>query len=127
MFQTNATHSIMPANFPALTTAKGLLEDGAAIQRQILNASSRLQIETLDFFLRRYEEQVKLIGNLIGSVEYNDALDAVGDFVRAAKIDYATEASRLATIGSRFAVETAKRIRDDAKSTVDEIAARTMV
>ena len=117
----------MPGNFPAFTTAKGLLEDGAAIQRQILNASSRLHIETLDFFLRRYEEQVKLIGNLIGSVEYNDALDAVGDFVRTAKIDYATEASRLATIGSQFAVETAKRVRDDAKSTLDEIAARTAV
>lgn len=117
----------MPSNFPTFAAAGRLLEDGASFQRQILDTSSRLQIETLGFFLRRYEEQVKLIGNLIGSVEYNDALDAVGDFVRTAKIDYATEASRLATIGSQFAVETANRVRDEANSTRDEIAARTAV
>ncbi|MBB3545255.1 hypothetical protein [Rhizobium sp. BK399] len=64
----------------------------------------------LDFFVRRRQKDAEILGDLVRSLEYNDALDGAGDFVLVAG-DYASEASKMLLIGSNFAPQAANRIR----------------
>jgi hypothetical protein len=116
----------IPSNRPAIAAAEKLLEAGVGFQVQVLNAASRLQIESFDFLMRRYQQQVRLVGDLVGSAGYNDALDTIGDFVRVAKIDYAGEASNMLMIGSKLASQAAHRMREEARTTLEDSAARTV-
>lgn len=116
----------IPSSLPAFAAAEKLLEAGVGFQVEVLNAASRLQIESINFLMRRYQQQVRLVGDLVGSAGYNDALDAIGDFVRVAKIDYAAEASNMLMIGSKLASEAAHRINEEAASGLEDMAARTV-
>ncbi|KWV57133.1 hypothetical protein AS026_31340 [Rhizobium altiplani] len=123
----NADHTYpIPSNLPAIAAAEKLLEAGVGFQVQVLSAASRLQIESFDFLMRRCQQQVRLVGDLVGSAGSNDALDVIGDFVRVAKIDYAAEVSTMLMIGSKLASEAAHRIREEAASGLNDMAARTV-
>ena len=76
--------------------------------------------------MRRYQQHVRLVGDLVGSAGRNDALDVIGDFVRVAKTDYASEMSNMLMIGSKLASEAAHRIDEEAASGLEDMAARTV-
>ncbi|WP_025662056.1 hypothetical protein [Rhizobium sp. IBUN] len=116
----------IPSHLPAIAAAEALLEAGVGFQVQVLNATSRLQIESFNFLMRRYQQQVRLVGDLVGSAGSNDALDVMGDFVRVAKIDYAAEVSNMLMIASKLASEAAHRINEEADSEFEDMAARTV-
>ena len=86
----------------------------------------RYQIEMLSFLKHRYEQDLRLVDDLVASDEFNDAFDVVGNFVQIATSEYATEAGKVASIGSKLASETAKCVRKEAVRTIGDMAARTV-
>lgn len=110
---------------PFLTANQKLFQAAARLQANALRAAMRYQIETLSFLKRRSEADAKLMDDLADSQEFNDAFDVVSNFVQNAAADYATEVSKLASIGSKLASETAKSTRDEAQDMIEDLAAAT--
>lgn len=116
-------------------TAAAFLADGgsgarfvhaaAQLQAQLFKAAMRYQIETLAFLKHRCERDVKLIDDLVASGEFEDAFDVVGAFVRNAATEYADEAGKFASIGSKLASEAARRLRKETDGAIQDIAAQT--
>jgi hypothetical protein len=103
-----------------------MLHSSLRLQAQAFRAAMRYQIETLAFLKHRYEQDVKLMDDLAESVELNDAFDVVSTFVQNATAEYATEAGKIASIGSKLASDTAKRLRIQAEATIGDMAAQTI-
>jgi len=114
------------ATLPTFDAVENVIEASIDIHVQALSAAARIQTEATDFVIRRWQQQVALMGDLVGSLGSNDALDVVGDFVRTAKIDYANETSKLLTMGSELASQVAHRAREEANAAFNGMAARTV-
>ena len=67
-----------------------------------------------------------LIEHLVASDRFKDAFDIYAGFVENAAAEYAAESSKVAGIGSRIASETAKRVREEAQASIDDMAAQTV-
>ncbi|WP_404861760.1 phasin family protein [Georhizobium sp. MAB10] len=96
------------------------------LQAQALKASVRYQIELLSFFKHRCEKDLKLVDDLVESDELTEAFDVMSAFLQGAADEYATEASRFATLGSKLAADTAKRVRKETDGAAEDFAARTI-
>lgn len=117
-----------PTTTPLLPFAAAnqkLFQAGARLQANAVRAAMRYHIETLSFLKRRCEADAKLMDDLADSQEFNDAFDVVSNFVQNAAAEYTTEVSKLASIGSRLASETAKSTRDEARDMIEDLAAAT--
>lgn len=110
---------------PFMAANQRLFKAGARLQANALKAAMRYQIETLSFLKRRCEADAKLMDDLADSQEFNDAFDIVSNFVQNAAADYTTEVSKLASIGSKLASETAKSTRDEAQDMIEDLATAT--
>ncbi len=111
--------------FPFAAANMKLFQAAARLQANGLKAAMRYQIEALSFLKRRLEADAKLMDDLSDSKEFEDAVDVVGNFVQNASMDYASEVSNIASIGSRLASETAKYAREEAREVAEDIAAAT--
>jgi hypothetical protein len=113
-------------SLPMMATGHNLFFAATRLQANAFKAMMRYQIETLSFLKHRYEQDVKLADDLLASDEFNDAFDVLGNFMQNASSDYAAEAGKVASIGSKLASETAKRLRKEAETTIEDMAARTV-
>jgi hypothetical protein len=111
---------------PMITSGQKLLHAGAHLQAHALKAAMRYQIEALAFLKHRCEQDMKLMDALVESEEFNDAFDVVSNFVQKATAEYAAEASKIASISSKLASETAKQVRKEAETTIEDMAAKTV-
>ncbi|WP_292168453.1 phasin family protein [Mesorhizobium sp.] len=98
----------------------------ADLQAQAFKAMMRCQIETHSFLKHRCEQNVRLADDLVAGNEFNDAFDVLNTFFQNATSDYAIEAGRVASIGSKLASETAERVRKGTETTVEDLAASTV-
>jgi hypothetical protein len=98
----------------------------ADLQAQAFKVMMRYQIETHSFLKHRCEQNVKLADDLVAGSEFNDAFDVLSTFFQNATSDYAIEAGRVASIGSKLASETARRVRKGAETTIEDLAASTV-
>lgn len=96
------------------------------LQAQAFKAIMRYQIETLSFLKHRCEQDVKLVDDLVASDEFSDVFDVFSNFVQNATLEYAREAGKVASIGSRLATEAANRVRKQAEDTIEDMAAKTI-
>lgn len=110
---------------PFVATSQKFFQAAARLQAHAFKAMMQYQIETLSFLKRRYEDDVKLVEDLAGSEESKDAFDVVANFVQNATSDYAAEAGKIASLGARLTSETAKRMRKEAETTIEDIATAT--
>jgi hypothetical protein len=94
----------------------------ARLQAQTFKAAMRYQIEALGFLKHRFEQDVKLVDDLVTSNEFNDAFDVFTTFMQNAANEYATEAGKVVAIGSKLASETAKEVRRKAEEAADDIS-----
>lgn len=113
-------------SLPMIATGQKLFYAGAHLQAQTFKALMRYQIETLAFLKHRYEEDVRLVDDLIASDQPKDAFDVVSNFVQNATSEYVAEAGKLASAGSELATETAKVARKEAEGTMGGMAPRTI-
>lgn len=100
----------------------------AAASRQVhaFKAMMRYNLETLAFLKHRCEQDVKLADDLISGPEFNDAFDIFAGFLQNATSQYVSEAGKVATLTSRLASETAKRVREEARTAIEDAAAKTV-
>jgi hypothetical protein len=110
---------------PILTNGQNLALGSALLQAHTFSAMMQYQIEALSFLKHRYEEDVKLINDLVASGELNDAFDVITVFLQNAATEYATETSKMISLGSKLAAETAKRVRRHAVETAKDISVAT--
>ncbi|MDX8519879.1 phasin family protein [Mesorhizobium dulcispinae] len=99
----------------------------ADLQARSIRALLRYQIEGASFLKRRLEDDLKLLDKLTGGDEFVDAFDVFVNFVQNATSDYANEVGKFASIGAKLASETAGRVRKEAETTVDDMAAATLL
>ena len=99
----------------------------AHMQGQAFQAMLRYQVEALGFLRRRFEKDIKLVDDLIESGEHGDTFDVYADFMREAISDYTDEAGKLAKLESRLASDTARQIREEAKTINEDIAVAAAV
>jgi len=127
--QTETAASAFPffTAMPALANGQKLFLAAAHLQANAYQALMRYQIETLGFLKHRCEQDLKLAEDLVASDEFTDAFDVVGNFIENATSDYADEVGKVASIGSKLASETAKRVRREADSAIKDQAARAVV
>ncbi|PBB24113.1 hypothetical protein CK226_21205 [Mesorhizobium sp. WSM4311] len=97
-----------------------------SLQAHAFKAMMRYQIETLAFLRHRCEQDIKLADDLIGGPEFNDAFEVVSTFLQNAASDYVTEAGKVATLTSKLASESAGLVRKEARTAIEDIAARTV-
>ncbi|QKC75590.1 phasin family protein [Mesorhizobium erdmanii] len=110
---------------PFANTSKKLIRATAAMQAHSMRALLRYQIEGVSFLKRRFEDDLKLIEKLTEG-EFVDAFDVFANFVQNATSDYAKEAGKFASIGAKLASETAGQVRQEAETTMDDMAAATL-
>lgn len=111
---------------PYIANSQKLFQAAAQLHAHAFKALMSYQVETLAFLKHRCEQDVKLMDDLAASGEFNDALDVVNTFVQNATSEYSTEVGKIASIGSRLASATAKRMRQEAKDNIEEMALQTV-
>ncbi|QDZ01357.1 phasin family protein [Nitratireductor mangrovi] len=111
---------------PMFGQAQKLAVAGARLQAHGFKAMMRYQIEMLDFLKHRFEQDVKLVDDLVSSSEFNDAFDVCSDFFQNAAIEYSEEMGKVASIGSKLASEAASRVRTETESVIEDMAAKTV-
>jgi len=118
--------AMFPQSSPAFANAQKFFFAAARLQGNALKAGLRYNIETLAFLKQRLEKDMKLVDDLVASDGFKDAFDIYAGFVENAAAEYAAESSKIAGIGSRIASETAKRVREEAQASIDDMAAQTV-
>ena len=113
-------------SLPMMADGQKLLSATARLQAQAFKGMMRYQIEMLSFLKHRFEQDLKLVDDLVASDEFNDAFDVLANFVQNATSAYATEAGKVASIGSKVASEAAKRVRKEAGRTIGDMAVGTV-
>jgi hypothetical protein len=111
---------------PSLADSQEFLSQAARLQAQAYRAVMRYQIEMLDFLKHRFERDVKFLDDLAASAELHDTFDVMTNFIQNAATEYAAEAGKVATIGSKLSSETARRLRKQASGMVEGLAARSV-
>lgn len=124
----NETYSpaFAAASFPMATQGQKYMSAAARYNAQAFKAVMRYQIETLGFLKRRYEQDMKLVDDLLAAEETNDAFDVLATFWQNAAAEYSAEAGRIAQIGSRIASDAAGQVRREAETAVSDMAAQTV-
>lgn len=111
---------------PTPQNVQKLVFAAASTQAHAFKAMMRYHIETLAFLKHRCEQDVKLAEDLMAGSEFNDAFDVLSTFLQNAASEYATEAGKVATLTSKLASETARRVRKDARTAIEDVAAKTV-
>ncbi len=124
------THS-RPSQFgtqllPMMETGQKAVLAAASLQAHAFQAMMRYHIETLGFLKHRYEQDAKLADDLFAGAEFNDAFDIVSTFLQNATLEYTTEAGKVAGLTSKLASETARRVRKEARTAIEDAAAKTV-
>ena len=110
---------------PMVENGQKVVLAAASLQAHAFKAMMRYHIETLGFLKHRYEQDVKLAGDLIDGAEFNDAFDIFSTFLQNATLEYATEAGKVAGLTSKLVSETAKRVHKEARTAIEDAAAKT--
>ena len=94
---------------------------GARLQAQTLKSMMRYQIEMLSFLERRCELDMKLVDDLVDTDQPSDAFNVVNTFMQNAAYEYAIEASKMISIGSKLAAEAGVEVRREAEEAAEDI------
>lgn len=97
-----------------------------SFQAHAFKVAMRYHIATLAFLKHRYAQDAKLADDLIAGSEFNDAFDIFSSFLQNATSEYATEAGRVAALTSKLASETARCLRNEARTAIEDAAAKTV-
>ena len=98
----------------------------AHLQGQAAKAGLRYQIEALSFLKHRYEQDLKLVDDLLGGGDLNDAFDVCANFWQNAQLEYSREAAKITEIGSKVVSDTARALSKEAQAASADMAAQTV-
>jgi hypothetical protein len=112
-------HTTLPTPFAA--SVQKLALTGTRVQAQTLKSMMRYQIEALSFLKHRVEMDLKFLDDLVASDHLNDAFNVFSTFMQNAAYEYATEVSKVVSIGSKVASEAAVEVRKEAEEAVEDM------
>lgn len=118
-------NSLLGPAAPSIAIGQKALLALGRLHAQNVKTVLQFQSEGLDFLKHRYDEEMKLIDDLISTDGLIDAFTVYSSFFQNAVTEYSKEAAKLNAIGSRAASETAKRVRKEAEIVTEDMAART--
>jgi len=103
-----------PFSIPSMANGQNFALTIARLQGYAFTSMMRYPIEALGFLRHRYEQDVKLVDDLIASDDVKNALDIYTGFFEKALADYSKEAGKVATMSSELASEAGKRMEKEA-------------
>jgi hypothetical protein len=106
---------------PFAASVQKLVLTGTRLQAQTLKSMMRYQIEALSFLKHRVEMDQKFLDDLVASDRLNDAFNVFSTFMQNAAYEYATEVSKVVSIGSKVASEAAVEVRKEAEEAVEDM------
>lgn len=112
--------------FKSLSYGQQPYLSAARLQADFFKAAMRYQIEALAFLRHRYEQDVKLVDDLLASVEHGDAFDVCTEFCQKAVSEYINEGEKVVKIGSGLASDAAKEVRKQTKAINEDMAAKAV-
>ncbi len=104
-----SAHALPAGELPILANPQKFFLTNARLNAQAYRAGLQIQIEMLDFMRHRCEQDAKLVDDLFRTEELTGAFDVLSEFMQNTAKEYATEASKLATISSNIGADTARR------------------
>ena len=114
---------LFPRAIPSMENGQKFVLTIARFQGYAFTAMMRYPIEVLGFLRHRYEQDVKLVDDLIATEDVKNALDVYAGFFEKAVADYSTEAGKVATMSSELASEAGKRMEKEANTIAKEVTA----
>lgn len=112
---------------PTAADAQRMLFTIARLQAHAFKSMLRFQLEATSFMRHRLQQDIRLVDDLTRSNDFADAFDVFTGFFQNAATEYSGEAGKVAEIGSQIASETARKLRHEARETVEDMAARTVM
>ncbi len=122
----NAMKMFTGAAAPGAANVQKFWTAVARLQANAMKATLRYNVEALDFVKHRMEKDIKLFDDLSSSDGMKDAFDVYAGFMEGAFAEYSGESSKLASLGSRIASETASEVRREADAVIEDMAASTV-
>jgi hypothetical protein len=117
-------HTTQPDLFTqAMATGQKFVFTMARLQGHAFTAMMRYPIEALGFFRHRYEQDMKLVDDLVATEDVNNAFAIYADFFEKAVADYSMEASKVATMSSEIASEAGKRMQKETDTIAKDVTA----
>src|SRR5262245_42703606 len=107
---------------PLMANGQNFVLTIARLQGYAFTSMMRYQIEALGFLRNRYEQDLKLVDDLVASDDAKNALDIYAGFFEKAVADYSTEAGKVATMSSELASEAAERMQKEAETIREDVA-----
>ena len=108
---------------PLMATGQKFVLTIARLQGHAFTAMMRYPIEALGFLRHRYEQDMKLVDDLVASEDVNNAFDTYAGFFEKAVADYSMEAGKVATMSSEIASEAGKRMQKEADIITKDVTA----
>src|SRR5262245_56133706 len=110
-----------PFTVPLMANGQNFFLTMARLQGYAFTSMMRYPIEALGFLRYRYEQDVKLVDDLIATEDTKNALDIYAGFFEKALADYSTEAGKVATLSSELASEAGKRMEKEAGTIAKDV------
>lgn len=96
------------------------------MQSDALRATLDWQVEMLDFFRHRIEQDVRLVDSLMQVREPDEFVSTCSAFCSQAFDDYSREALKAASFSQQVASETSEHVRKDAEELSDDLKTATL-
>lgn len=98
----------------------------ANMQASQWKAVMKWQVDQMKFIKHRYEQDMKLVDDLLETPDPAEMLNLYACFLQNALDDYSKEAANAASLGSKFMADSAREIRLQAKARVNDLMAATV-
>jgi hypothetical protein len=95
------------------------------LQANAIKATLKWQMETMDFVKRRFDQDVKLVDDLIEAREPRAILTSFSDFLQTAVDEYSRETLKAVNLGTELVSDSTEEIRQEAQVIVDDVAIAT--
>lgn len=103
-------------DFPMIVDGQKLLTWSAQLNAQAYKAAMRCHIEVLGFMKDRFEQDLRLMDDVLGRSDLLGVFEAWNDFLQKSATEYAAETNKLAAIGSKIGAEAARGARRQAEA-----------
>lgn len=105
---------------PFIQNSTNPLLFGTSIQARFIKAALEQQMEILDFLKSRLSKDAAIVDKLTKIHETPEMLSSLSGFMQEAIDDYSQETAKLASHGSRLAVDTANQMQRKTEEIANE-------
>ena len=113
---------LFASTVPLMASGQRFVFAVTRLQGHAFTSMMRYQIEALGFLKRRYEQDVRLVDDLIATEDVNQTFDICAGFVEKALAEYSDRAGKVASMSSEIASEAAERMQKEGETIRGDVA-----